>query len=156
MNRSALGIVFALAIAWDISCPNNAIAGTTGVISGHVYDVWENYPGIDDQSLSGATVILSSLRDRSEEGNWWNLDTRTHATAIRITDKKGAFLYISLEPGYYVIRVVDGGKHPGCPRRVRVDVDQTTFVSLDVFDIPVLMHCATGDFRPISEPFSPP
>jgi hypothetical protein len=154
MNRSALGIVSALAIGYAISWPDNAVAGTTGVVSGHVYDVWENYPGIDDQPLPGATVILSLLRDRSES-DWWDLDTRTHATAVRVTDKNGAFFYLSLDPGYYVIRVVHRGKFPECPRRVRVDVDQTTFVSLDVFDIPVLMHCAAGDFRPISEPFSP-
>jgi hypothetical protein len=155
MNRCTLATTSALFVAWAIAWPSETLAGTTGVVSGDVYNVSYNETGRDDKPISGAAVRITLLRDRYESG-WWNLDTRTHETAVRITNKNGAFVYLSLEPGYYVIQVVDRGKYPECSRRVRVDVDQTTYVNLYANDLPFLMHCASGDFQPVSEPFSPP
>lgn len=110
-----------LAIAVAIVLPSVVLAGTTGVVSGHVY-------GEHGQPLSGATVWVVTLRDREEL--YSKVSVNTHESFSRKTDSQGFFDFLSLNPGYYLIEPSMSGRGPYCPPRIIVDVDQTTYVNL--------------------------
>lgn len=142
MNAPLVRFFSAFAIAAAIAWPNVALAGTTGTVSGRVYD--------DGRPLVGATVEIFVLKDRNESR--WDVDTRTHETAIRTTDANGFFVFMALSPGYYLIGPSFGGKYFYCPPRVVVDADQSTFVALSMADERILGRCTPPRFiYPISE-----
>jgi hypothetical protein len=133
----------ALALTAAIGWPIIAQAGTTGVVSGRVYD--EN-----GHLLSGATVWVVKLRDRGEPTTDVNLKSR--GSISRKTNAQGFFVYTSLDPGYYQIMPEMTGRVSGCSPKVVVDADQTTYVDLSMFSRATLVDCfGTRFVYPISE-----
>jgi hypothetical protein len=127
------------AVAWQ----SVAQAGTTGVVSGRVYD--ENgYP------LSGATVWVITLKDWGELTS--ELNVKSHESFSRKTDSQGFFVYPSLNPGYYQIEPAMSGRVSGCSPKVFVDADQTTYVDLSMFSSATAVDCVEQRYvYPITE-----
>lgn len=117
MVRFNSALVTAVIIAW----PGISLAGTTGVVSGHVYD--DNW-----RVLSGATVWVVALRDRDEMTS--DVRVTTHESFSRMSDSHGFFVFPSLAPGFYLIESSMSGREDLCPWRLIVDADQTTYVNV--------------------------
>ncbi|HXW77477.1 MAG TPA: carboxypeptidase-like regulatory domain-containing protein [Candidatus Eremiobacteraceae bacterium] len=98
-----------------------ARAGTTGVLSGQVF-------ASSGEPLRGATVELAQLPDPSAMVR--DVDFQRLVIDTRSTDAHGFFVFLSVDPGFYVVRVVLPGWQSICPPREFVFADQTNFVSL--------------------------
>ena len=109
-----------------------ATAGTTGILSGHVFDD-------DGRAITGATVQLITLRDPFELNR--DIAMGTHEVQTRSTSTSGFFVYLSLEPGYYQIRTTVPGKFFVCPPRVVIFADQTSYIQLFVLSDYVVTQC---------------
>lgn len=133
----------AFAIAAAIAWPSVVLAGTTGVVSGRVYDD-------NGHLLSGATVWIVRLSDR---GEWiTEVSLKSHDSFSRITDARGFFVFPSLNPGYYQIEPEMRARVSGCSPKVIVDADQTTYVDLSMFYRETAVDCeGTHYVFPISE-----
>jgi hypothetical protein len=131
----------AASVALAVFCsPHGAVAGTTGVLSGHVFSVYGD-------PLVGATVQLVDLRDRTELNR--EIDFRRRLLDSRTTDAHGFFVFLSLEPGFYVIRPVLQGWNFYCPPRVVVFADQTSFVDFLMTNAELDVRCSRpGIFGP--------
>lgn len=137
MRQSNLAIAVALAIVVAIMNQHAASAGTTGVVSGYVYDRFGT-------PLRGADVEIFNLTDPSVPR--WYVDARSFASTTTTTNAKGYFVFVSLQSGNYLIRSRLAGQHLYCPPRVIVDADQTTFVSFRMDDRRLLVHCSPAHY----------
>ncbi len=143
MNTAIVRLFSVFAIVGVIALPSAIQAGTTGVVSGRVYD--EN-----GHPLSGATVWVVMLKDRGELTS--ELNVKSHESFSRKTDSRGFFVYPSLNPGYYQIEPSMSGRAPECPPIVIVDADQTTSVNLSMVSRETLVDCAGRSYiYPITE-----
>jgi protocatechuate 3,4-dioxygenase beta subunit len=143
MNPAKVRFFSVLAILAAVAMPSIARAGTTGVVSGRVYDEI-GHP------LSGATVSVVMLKDRGEFTS--ELNVKSHESFSRKTDSQGFFVYPSLNPGFYQIEPSMSGRAPDCSPRVIVDADQTTYVNLSMVSRETLVDCAGRMFiYPITE-----
>jgi hypothetical protein len=120
-----IGVCFAL--------HNTAFAGTTGVVSGFVYDR-------SGRPLRGADVVIFDLRVPNESR--FDVNSQTSESTSAMTDAHGYFVFISLKPGYYLVRSRLAGQYLYCPPRVIVDADQSTFVSISMVDRGMLVVCS--------------
>ena len=139
-KRSAFILVFAL-FFWGTNC-SPAMAGTTGVVSGHVFDYFNGRP------VRGATVEIAQLREPSEMTRM--VDFRRDTLEVRTTDSHGFYVFLSLEPGFYILRTEMKGMHSYCPPRVIVFADQTSFIDLAMTDLELFVDCGAPRF------FGPP
>jgi hypothetical protein len=133
MKRSIRAILSALVIGLCFTLPNAAIAGTTGVVSGYVHDR-------SGRPLSGAGVVIFNLRDPDERR--FDVNSRTSEFTSTTTNARGYFVFISLQPGHYLVRSRLAGEFLYCPPRVIVDADQSTFVSISMVDRGMLVVCS--------------
>jgi uncharacterized GH25 family protein len=133
MKTGIVRLFSVFAIVAAIALPSPARAGTTGVVSGRVYD--EN-----GRPLSGATVWVVMLKDRGELNS--ELNVASHESFSRKTDSQGFFVYPSLNPGYYLIEPSMSGKAADCSPRIIVDADQTTYADLLMVSRDTLVDCA--------------
>ena len=146
-------LVTAVTVAAILSVLNQhdaATAGTTGVVNVYVND-FNDANGWLGRPQAGANVTLWLLKDRDSR----KIDQSSMEKSSAITDSGGYAFFLSLKPGYYFIETSASGKYVGCPRKLLVDVDQTTFTNLDVYDVPVLFNCAVGVVKPEMGVFSP-
>jgi hypothetical protein len=143
MNRSIRATLSALVIAASFTLQSAAFAGTTGVVSGYVYDRF-------GKPLRGADVKIFSLVDPSVPR--WYVNARNSASTSTTTNAKGYFVFVSLQAGNYLIGSRFAGQHLYCPPRVIVDADQTTFVSFRMDDRNLLVHCSPPHYvEPLAE-----
>jgi len=143
MGRRLRRIFPVLAITAAVAWPGVAHAGTTGVVSGHVY-------GEHGQPLSDATVWVVTLWDREEL--YSKVSVKTHESFSRKTDSQGFFEFLSLNPGYYLIEPSMSGRAPFCAPRIVVDADQTTYVNLSMFTHLMPLGCPPPSYiYPITE-----
>jgi hypothetical protein len=126
------GVIAALAALIGLISTTAAHAGTTGVISGHVFDEY-------GRPLQGATVELITLREPFELNR--EVDPKTHELQLRTTSASGFFVFISLDPGFYQIRTFAQGMYFFCPPRVVVDADATSSIDLFMLDHYVVDRC---------------
>lgn len=110
-----------------------AAAGTTGNLSGHVFDMM-------GQPLRGATVQLVTLRYPYELNR--DVDLRSHEVQVRQTSPSGFFVFLSLEPGFYQLRSTASGKYFQCPPRIVIYADQTSYIQLFMFDQLMITRCS--------------
>ena len=143
MNASIVRFISALAMAAVLAWPGVTLAGTTGVVSGHVYDdTWHQ--------LSGATVWVVRLRDRDEMTS--DARVKTHESFSRMSDSHGFFVFPALNPGFYLIESSMSGRADYCPWRLIVDADQTTYVDLRMVTHVFSLGCPARPYvYPISE-----
>jgi hypothetical protein len=133
--------VFAIVAA--IALPSPAQAGTTGVVSGRVFDD-HGHP------LSGATVWIARLNAQGDLPS--EVDMKSRESFLRKTNAHGFFVYPSLSPGYYLIEPSMSGRDSGCSPRVIVDADLTTYIDLTMFSRDTLIDCFGLRYvSPISE-----
>ena len=121
MKRStplATALLITLMILLD---SHAAKAGTTGVLSGHIFSDL-GFP------LGGATVEIVGVRDFRLSNR--QLDFQRGVLDTRITDGNGFFVFLSVEPGLYAIRPLLQGWNYNCLPRVVVVADQTSFIDL--------------------------
>jgi protocatechuate 3,4-dioxygenase beta subunit len=121
-----------LAALIGLASPGMAVAGTTGVVSGQVFDE-------SGRPLEGATVELITLRAPFEPNH--EVDSKSHELQVRTTSVTGFFVFISIDPGFYQIRSVAPGMYFTCPPRVVVGADQTSYVNLVMFFENQEQHC---------------
>jgi hypothetical protein len=105
--RRCLVVVAALALSW-VGFVRPAVAGTTGVIHGRVYDSRTNAP------LAGVTVTAASPSQ----------------SATAVTDSQGNFAFISLAPDTYTITASKEGYDLSTTRGITVTADQVQTVSI--------------------------
>ncbi len=137
MNRlllSAAAFLIAAAVAL-FSRP--AAAGTTGVISGHVFSNY-GFP------LGGATVELVNLRDSRVANRF--VDFKRGVMDTRVTNGNGFFVFLSLDPGLYVLRPVLSGWNLYCLPRVFVAADQVSFVDVAMDQPDMLVNCGEQQY----------
>jgi protocatechuate 3,4-dioxygenase beta subunit len=133
MRPSNVAIGVALAIAIALMNQDAASAGTTGVVSGYLYDRFGT-------PLRGADVEIFNLTDPGVPR--WYVDARSFGSTSTTTNAKGYFVFVSLQAGYYLIRFRSAGQNLYCPPRVIVDADQSTFVSFQMTDLRLLVRCS--------------
>jgi hypothetical protein len=99
-------------------------AGTTGVLSGYVFDSDGRTPHVN------ATVAVSLCRD------FLVYDWSCTEVDQRQTDIHGRYVFISLGPGYYSVYASVASTRLGSPCRTQatVDANSTTFANLDMND----------------------
>jgi hypothetical protein len=95
-----------------VMCATQLLAGTTGVLSGHVYNFMSRVPA------AGAIVTISSASNSSDS---------------TVADAKGFYTFVSVNPGYYWIRAVDPQTKidSECSPLVTIDADAISFVDLE-------------------------
>ena len=143
MGRRLRRIFPVLAITAAVAWPGVVHAGTTGVVSGHVY-------GEHGQALSGATVWVVTLNEWGELTS--ELNEKSNESFSQKTDSQGFFVYPSLNPGNYQIEPAMSGRVSGCSPKVIVDADQTTYVDLSMFSRETDVDCVGQQYiYPISE-----
>jgi protocatechuate 3,4-dioxygenase beta subunit len=119
-----------LLIAFALREP--ASAGTTGALSGHVFDM-------NGQPLRGATVQIAQILDFREITR--NVDMQRAVFDTRITDANGFFVFVSLDPGFYAVRPVAAGHYFYCLPRVFIEADQESFIDFAMSDFEILVRC---------------
>ena len=117
--------------------PAVAAAGTTGVISGHVYSEY-GFP------LGGATVELVNLRDSHILNR--EVDFKRGVIDTRVTDGSGFFVFLSLDPGLYVVRPLLNGWDLYCLPRVIVAADQVSFIDMAMSQPEVRVSCGEQQY----------
>jgi hypothetical protein len=108
------GLLLACALLGEVPCS----AGTTGVLSGYVYD----YDSLKPHASAMVRIALCSGFSCTA------VDTRS-------TDSHGHYTFNSLSPGHYFISASDINAKMGSPEcrfRATVDADGTTFVDLEM------------------------
>jgi hypothetical protein len=134
MKRSIVSLAFFLLVA---ATRGAALAGTTGAVSGHVFDQ-NGFP------IIGATVQIAPLRDPNELNR--EVDLHRDVIDTRSTNAHGFFVFLSLDPGLYVIRPVLPGWNFYCMPRMVVFADQTSFIDLYMTDLELSVHCANPGY----------
>lgn len=94
-----------------LSTCNPCLAGTTGVMNGYVRDV-QGRPTVN-------TIVDASS---------------SSAVASTRTDGRGFFAFVDLPPDVYRVYARDGGKYAMYSVGVRVNSDQTTFITFRYYE----------------------
>jgi len=105
--RRALTVLMVSAFA-IVFLPCGSLAGTTGSVSGRVFDAADNQP------LANANVTVSAPSE----------------TTSAVTDNAGAFAFVSLSPDTYVVTVMKTGYDTTTQRGVTVLADQNQSISI--------------------------
>lgn len=120
--KASLTAFMLLAYAVTAAAPSNA--GTTGVLTGYVFDSYGRMP------QANAVVEIATCLD------WMAYEWSCTTVDQRQTDSHGRYLFVSLNPGYYFVHAHIANTRIGSPCRTKaaVDADLTTFVDLSMND----------------------
>jgi hypothetical protein len=121
--------VFLVSIALFASLSCAARAGTTGGVSGFVFD--------RDKPLVGVDVFVVPLTARNESIH----DVRALPIEDRKSDSRGFFTFLSVAPGYYLVYVRLAGYYYYCPQRIAIEADQADSIRLFMSDKQLLVRC---------------